>query len=191
KDELVGRSLPRVIRHAAERHRLVMLLERTALIDSLTDVYNRRGFELTVRSRLSAADRSNRSSMLLFIDVDGLKAINDTHGHEAGDAAIRTVATALRRSLRDSDIVGRVGGDEFAAWMDGATPPSVQSATARVDALLESAQRDAEWPFAVRVTIGATPIVSGDRNVAEVLARADQAMYAARADRGRQRLRAV
>jgi two-component system cell cycle response regulator len=185
KDELAARSLARVIRHAAERFRLVGLLERTALLDPLTNVYNRRGFELAVRSRLGSAKRSMQSSTVLFVDLDGLKSINDTYGHECGDAAIRAAATALGETTRTADVLGRIGGDEFAAWLDAAPISAADSFAARANESLKCAARAAEWPFPVSFSVGAAIASPSDPHLDAVLARADSDMYLRRGTRAK------
>ena len=185
KDEIVGKSLARVLRHAVERQRLLTLLERTALIDPLTDVYNRRGLELAVGSRLRASERANAESTMLFADVDGLKSINDTYGHERGDATIRAVADALRATLRTSDIIGRVGGDEFAAWMDGTADTRIDAFAARADLALCRIQQAAGWLTAPSVSIGVTLVAAGEQDLDAIFARADGEMYARRQARSR------
>src|SRR5205085_5407585 len=98
----------------SERRRVEEELWELALVDDLTGLHNRRAFILLGEQAIKEAGRAGRPVIGLFVDVDGLKLINDTHGHAAGDHALRLVADALRATCRDSDIVGRLGGDEFA-----------------------------------------------------------------------------
>jgi diguanylate cyclase (GGDEF)-like protein/PAS domain S-box-containing protein len=88
-------------------------LEQVADRDPLTGLWNRRGFSVAVEQALATADRQGVVSQLIFVDVDGLKEINDSRGHAAGDAAIRAVAAAIDRTIRDGDDACRFGGDEF------------------------------------------------------------------------------
>lgn len=88
-------------------------LEEVAERDPLTGLLNRRGFAVSARQVLAAADRHGSTSQIVFVDVDGLKAINDTQGHAAGDAALLAVASAIRHSIRQGDLACRSGGDEF------------------------------------------------------------------------------
>ena len=183
KDELMGRSLARVIRFASERYRLQAIIEQTALVDPLTDVYNRRGFELSVLPRLSAAKRSGSESTVLYADLDGLKGINDLHGHQAGDTALRAAAAVLKSTLRTSDLVARIGGDEFAVWMDGARLGILRQLCERVDAALRARSIAAGWPMSASLSIGATIARPGESDIDALLERADRSMYAGRAVR--------
>ena len=95
------------------------LLEMLAMTDPLTGLLNRRGFDEAVTREDARAQRFGSSVVVAYIDVSGLKVINDRHGHAAGDALLRTVAQALRTGARGSDIIARLGGDEFAALLLG------------------------------------------------------------------------
>ncbi len=88
-------------------------IKKQSVTDEMTNVYNRRGFITFSLSRFAHLRRSRMKSALFFIDMDGLKKINDTYGHQAGDAAIVTCAEILKSSFREGDIIGRMGGDEF------------------------------------------------------------------------------
>ncbi len=110
----IDRSLLlRVIRYAQERHRLLMALQSLALTDTLTGLYNRRGFVTIAEEQLKLARRSGYALALAFVDLDGMKRINDELGHEFGDQALVTTAQILRETFRASDIIARLGGDEF------------------------------------------------------------------------------
>ena len=106
--------LRRSIRYAVERHRLSSALRSLSLIDDLTGLYNRRGFADLGEQHLKLARRSAREVLLVFLDVDRLKTINDTLGHHVGDRALNRIADILRDTFRQSDIIARMGGDEFA-----------------------------------------------------------------------------
>lgn len=99
------------------RHKVESDLTEAALRDKLTGLYNRRGLSLLASPLLANLRRTESPAQLLFADVDDLKAINDQHGHAAGDAAIVTTADALRATFRDSDLVARYGGDEFLVFL--------------------------------------------------------------------------
>jgi len=93
-----------------------MKLNNLSQTDELTGLYNRRGFISLTRSSLELAQRMGKSGLLFFIDMDGLKVINDSYGHEEGDIAIKEIANILRSAFRKSDIVARLGGDEFTVF---------------------------------------------------------------------------
>jgi diguanylate cyclase (GGDEF)-like protein/PAS domain S-box-containing protein len=93
-------------------------LERLSATDPLTDLMNRRAFADKLEKRVASAALNEMSGALLYIDLDNFKQVNDQGGHAAGDQALRAVASLLRRSGRSADLVARIGGDEFALWMD-------------------------------------------------------------------------
>jgi diguanylate cyclase (GGDEF)-like protein/PAS domain S-box-containing protein len=103
-----------MIRDITDRKRLLEDLQALSLGDELTGMFNRRGFFYVGRQQLKTARRMNLGVLCLFIDVDGLKKINDTFGHPEGDRALMETARILRETFRESDIIGRLGGDEFA-----------------------------------------------------------------------------
>src|SRR5439155_4743505 len=124
KNEVDGAVLAHALRIAIERHRVHAALLDLALVDDLTGLYNRRGF-LTLATRdLRLARRGNETLLVAFADLDDLKAVNDTAGHAVGDRALRDTAVLLRRAFRDSDLVARIGGDEYAVLVRHAGPES-------------------------------------------------------------------
>lgn len=160
---------------AAELAELAAELSRVNLQDELTGLYNRRGFEQLGDTAIESAHRVGSSVCVLFADVDGLKAINDGFGHAAGDRALIDVATRLRTTLRSSDVVGRIGGDEFAAVVAGLSSLEVQELCDRVrDAT--RAHRPSEPPLSVSVGVATFRIGLAER-LDELLAAADRAMY--------------
>jgi two-component system cell cycle response regulator len=121
KDQVDGNLLVRAVKYAIERQRLVAQLEnakeeahRLTLLDDLTGLYNRRGFFTLSEQQWKLADRQNKKLVLLYCDLDNLKSINDNYGHRMGDQALITVANLLKSTFRESDIIARMGGDEFA-----------------------------------------------------------------------------
>jgi diguanylate cyclase (GGDEF)-like protein len=108
-----------------ENRERIATLERLVVTDELTGLLNRRGFAERVRCALSNSRRQNGSGILIHLDLDDFKLINDTYGHPAGDEALKVVARLLTSRVRDTDAVGRMGGDEFSVlladsrWTDG------------------------------------------------------------------------
>jgi diguanylate cyclase (GGDEF)-like protein len=102
------------------QHRIVELreriaqLEKLAMTDELTGLLNRRGFERELQRTLALASRYEEPGLLVYVDLDGFKLVNDTYGHAAGDAVLKRVSRLLTDNLRCTDFVGRLGGDEFA-----------------------------------------------------------------------------
>jgi diguanylate cyclase (GGDEF)-like protein len=152
-------------------------LDRLANMDSLVPVANRRGLIAQLDMMIARFDRHGTPAALLFVDVDGLKALNDAFGHAAGDAALIHLTEMMVASVRQTDMVARIGGDEFAILLDHADDRSACETAARL------ADRVAGCEFCfegkclpLSIAIGFTHLQSGDSAVA-VLDRADEAMY--------------
>ncbi len=151
-----------------------------SLRDELTRLYNRRGFYLLAEQALRLAQRSRTPFSVLFIDLDNLKQINDTLGHEVGSAFLYEVTELLVNFVRRSDVVGRVGGDEFVV-----AGQSSETAMRNVAQRLEEAQRmldaqpDRQYPFSFSLGL-ATTDENGIESLEDLLHRADTAMYAAK-----------
>ena len=108
------------------RKRMEAKVRRLSLTDELTGLNNRRGFLLRAEQMLKLVHRVHTNGWLIYVDLDGLKAVNDKEGHDAGDRLICSAAKVLRESFRDSDIVGRIGGDEFLILATGSSTPAVE-----------------------------------------------------------------
>jgi len=161
----------------------VAALETRAHIDPLTDVYNRRGFERELKHSLAYVKRYGASAALIYLDLDGFKAINDRHGHAAGDAVLKAAAMVLTRYLRGSDLVARLGGDEFAVLLWNLTEEAAQAkATALESALACMTATHGGTTLMAGASAGKTMLLPFDQ-VCEVLERADRAMYARKAIR--------
>lgn len=113
KGSIEGSLLVQSIRYAIERQQVLTRLQYLTLVDELTGLLNRRGFLSIANQQLKIARRANRELVLFFVDMDELKKINDSFGHKMGDQALRTIASILKKSFRSSDVIGRLGGDEF------------------------------------------------------------------------------
>jgi diguanylate cyclase (GGDEF)-like protein/PAS domain S-box-containing protein len=109
------------LRDMTERKRLEEQLHTMSLTDELTGLYNRRGFITLSEQQLKISERTKKGMLLLFVDLDRMKQINDTFGHQEGDKALTEIATILKEVFRESDIIGRIGGDEFAILAIDAT----------------------------------------------------------------------
>ncbi|HEX4407521.1 MAG TPA: GGDEF domain-containing protein [Xanthobacteraceae bacterium] len=158
-------------------------LEARVDIDPLTDVLNRRGFERELKRSLAYVKRYGTSVALLFIDLDGFKPVNDRHGHAAGDAMLKAIAEALTSRVRASDVVARIGGDEFAVLLWNLSP---EDATAKAHALeaaiYATPLRWAEATLVVGASAGVALLGPLD-SPTEMMAAADAAMYARKAER--------
>lgn len=152
-------------------------LEHLALRDPLTRVLNARAFAERVGHELKRSRRYNHPVALLYLDLDDFKQVNDSHGHQTGDAVLKLVAEAIRRAVRQPDVVGRLGGDEFAVLMPETDGDLADAAAVRLATELRDSFRGTP---AVTASIGVVSCAQTDVNVDEVLRRADQAMYEAK-----------
>jgi diguanylate cyclase (GGDEF)-like protein/PAS domain S-box-containing protein len=158
-----------------ELERLAAQLEQLSLQDELTGLYNRRGLDLLGGSAVDRAARDGSPLCVLFMDLDGLKAINDGYGHAAGDAALVTAAGVLRDEVRLTDTVGRIGGDEFAAVLVGVTAAQAETLCDRVRS---AAQAHASGRHPLSVSIGIAALIPGElETLDELIAAADRTMY--------------
>lgn len=153
-------------------------LERVSLRDSLTPLYNRRHFFTALNERISRISRYGATSIVVFMDIDNMKLINDQYGHVAGDFALIHMAQLLLSETRGTDIVARVGGDEFAMILDEI---GKNDANWKIEELVEAIRmnpcRFEGQQLPLSASFGATIIMAEDRDE-EVIRRADQAMYA-------------
>jgi diguanylate cyclase (GGDEF)-like protein/PAS domain S-box-containing protein len=167
-----------------DHSRLERRLRHLADHDDLTGLINRRRFQEELERHLAQCRRYGMTGALLVLDLDGFKAVNDNHGHSAGDRVLQAVAGALRDRLRESDIVARLGGDEFAVLL----PRSDADAAERVcQALEEAIPIEVPTPGAspIEVSVGFAPFADGVESVDDVLSAADASMYAAKSGRPR------
>jgi diguanylate cyclase (GGDEF)-like protein len=162
-------------------------MEERADVDPLLDVFNRRGFERELKRSIAYIGRYGTAAALIYIDLDDFKAINDRHGHRAGDAVLKAVARRLSANVRASDVVARLGGDEFAVvmWHVGTEAAADKART------LERLIEQANVPYgSERLTVGASAGIvplRPDFEATQVLDAADRAMYARKAERKTQR----
>ncbi len=164
-------------------------LEQLAIHDPLTGLYNRRGIDLMGGRAMRRAMREGSDASVLFIDVDGLKAINDGFGHAGGDRVLVGVAAVLRDALRASDIVGRIGGDEFAAVLAGRPASHAREVCARVKIAMAEVRYVQE---AISVSIGIATLREGPaHSLEELIDDADRAMYAVKRRHVQQRNQAA
>lgn len=164
-----------LIQAQAQRIRYLETLSHT---DELTGLMNRRGFILQLEQALAAATRHGEGGVLLMVDLDRFKPINDTYGHAAGDEVLSHVGAMLLGRVRRSDTVARLGGDEFAILLPGA---DIDIACARAEAIDRGLNGlIVDWngiKLAVGASVG-TVVYCGEDTVETVLERADQRMYA-------------
>src|SRR5579862_6407884 len=136
KEHLDRFSLVRALRYSIERHRLQKNLQNLSLLDDLTGLYNRRGFLALAEQHLRMIQRKG-AALLIYLDLDDLKLINDSCGHLEGNRALIVTANVLRACFRQSDIVARLGGDEFCVLMTDAGEDSTQQVRKRLQQRLD------------------------------------------------------
>ena len=161
----------------AQLHERVELLDRLAYQDVLIDLPNRRGFLRQLEAAIDRVSRYDDSAAMLFVDIDGLKMINDTFGHQAGDEALIVVAQMLSDGVRKSDCVARLGGDEFGILLERANEESAKETSSRLVSMIAGCEFCFQGTcLPLSVAIGISVIEPHDLPDA-VMARADLAMY--------------
>lgn len=152
-------------------------VQRLSITDELTGLHNRRGFFLLAQQQLKLAQRLGNHCSLMFIDLDGLKQINDQQGHEVGDAAIQAAAQVLRHTLRETDTLARLGGDEFAALIQGDCSHTPEAVKERIRQHIDQFNQTGAG-FQLAMSIG-TCICNPDQvqSLDELLSLADAQMY--------------
>lgn len=176
--DLSTERLMRSLRQGIERQRLQQRLADLALRDELTGLYNRRGFFAIGEHLRRECLRHARDLAIVQIDVDGLKAINDSFGHAAGDQAIAAAASILRCTFRESDVIARLGGDEFVAIALEADRLAVGRILARLEDALGQHNLRSKAPYALSFSAGSSVLAPPERpTLNDLLDRADRALY--------------
>ena len=178
KDQVEGQLLVRAIRYAIERQQLHAALREMSLVDPLTQLYNRRGLITLARQLYKVADRMKKRVSHIFVDLDGLKMINDTLGHSVGDRALIETTDLLKETFRDSDVMARMGGDEFVVLAMENAGADAEMWTARLQENLRqrNARADREYPLGLSVGIVYYD-PDAPRALDDLLQRADSLMY--------------
>jgi len=166
---------------ALENARLHRIVERQALVDSLTGLANRRSFEETLRAEVARASRYGDSMSVVLADLDDFKRVNDRYGHPAGDVVLKTFAATLRRTVRESDTAGRWGGEEFALVLPSTDSDGALRLAERARAALaaESIELPDGSSIGVSASFGVASFPDWDEP-GELLAAADSALYEAK-----------
>jgi diguanylate cyclase (GGDEF)-like protein len=151
-------------------------LARLATVDGLTGLLNRRAMTERLESEIRRTQRHEQSLAVIAIDLDGLKRVNDTHGHAAGDAALRRVSEAMRSVCRASDVVGRWGGDEFLVLAPGDSQADARRLAERIR---DAVSAHSGGP-ALSVSIGVATLAQHEPSLQALVRRADDALYEAK-----------
>jgi diguanylate cyclase (GGDEF)-like protein len=178
KAELDSNLLRRALRYAMERQRRQLELRNLSLLDDLTGLNNRRGFLALATHHVKLVARTGTSFLVGFIDLDGLKQINDTFGHQEGNRALVETANILRDSFRQSDILGRFGGDEFVVLVTEAEAEGISVVTARLQDKVQTRNAHPDRRYMLSVSVGLVTSASIDPpDLDRLLQQADSLMY--------------
>lgn len=175
-----------ISKEITDRKQMEEQLRALSLTDELTGLHNRRGFFTLVQQELRMASRLGKSALLFAVDMDDLKVINDTCGHQAGDQALRGAVDITRRCFRESDIIARIGGDEFVVFMIEYVPIDPDQLARRLKDIINIYNSQGANPYTLSLSIGwyrydpKNPIT-----IEELMHRADRNMY----ERKRARIR--
>lgn len=165
-------------RHFEELKELNARLERVAITDELTGLYNRRGFLTLGSEQLHYFRRHKIDSLLMYLDLDHFKEINDTLGHAEGDRALRTYAEILKQSLRKSDLLGRMGGDEFVILTGKSEDQSREAIIERIEKRLSSFNASNKALYILSASVGTcSAIQPSSIKLEEMIQKADKELY--------------
>ncbi|HXG70072.1 MAG TPA: diguanylate cyclase [Gemmatimonadaceae bacterium] len=166
-------------------------MKKLLLVDELTGLPNRRAFITLSEQALKLAMRMGRDVLLIFIDVDHLKHVNDTWGHLEGDRALIDTARVLHETCREADIVARLGGDEFVALLTIDSDQTADLICSRIKTRVDEHNLKSQRPFTLSLSVGATRARAEGAQLVELLAQADAALYEQKRSRGRARTHAL
>jgi len=164
-------------RQLVRKDRRIRSLEEMALTDELTGLANRRAFQKSLTKVLAASKRHGEGGVIAYIDMDGFKTVNDSFGHQAGDMLLRHVSALLIDQVRETDLVARVGGDEFAMVLVRAEPEAGAARARDISDTLNASQVYFKGnPIPVQASVG-IEVYEPNASVDELMARADARMY--------------
>ncbi|MHC5770641.1 MAG: GGDEF domain-containing response regulator [Nostoc sp.] len=153
-------------------------VRQLSLTDELTGLYNRRGFFCLANHQFQIARRTQIFCCLLFVDLDGLKQINDSLGHEIGDRAIVDTAQLLKQSFRELDIIGRIGGDEFVIFVSSCSPENTDEFRPRLQVNVDRFNQEHNYSYQLSISIGASQCALNENvSLEQLLEQADKLMY--------------
>jgi diguanylate cyclase (GGDEF)-like protein/PAS domain S-box-containing protein len=171
-------SVMGIVRDITERKNMEAKLLSQSFFDDLTGLYNRRGFYTFAEEFLSLARRQRQGMFMLYADLDNLKVINDTFGHLEGDQALIDSAHIIKVTYRESDIVARIGGDEFVVIPIGTTGDNIEKLTARLEKNIENHNLTKKRNFMLSMSFGTSYYdPAAPCSIDELIANADKMMY--------------
>jgi len=166
------------IQDITERKRAEAALQSLSLVDELTGLYNRRGFLAVTESHLAVIRRNEKVPVILYADLDGLKEINDSLGHHEGDRALVKAAEIFKDTFRSSDILARMGGDEFVVLAAIGSEESTESLATRLQEKFSASNASRNRPYDLSISVGLARFdPEAGHSIEDLMARADRAMY--------------
>jgi diguanylate cyclase (GGDEF)-like protein len=179
------RGISNILAGIIERRQLEVKLDNLAHFDVLTNIHNRNMFSVSMNQLLALAKRNNRKLSLLFLDLDGFKAVNDSYGHDIGDLLLKEVSKKFKSCLRSSDLIIRMGGDEFTIILSEIVDEQYAAVIAqRIIDSIKSPFHLSGQECSIGVSIGISLYPLNSDNVETLLKYADIAMYRAKEDSG-------
>ena len=166
------------IQDITERKRAEAAIQTLSLVDELTGLYNRRGFMAFAEQHLNSVSRSDKGLAIVYADLDGLKQINDSFGHQEGDRALMKTAALLKQTFRSSDVLGRLGGDEFTVLAAVDPETGMRGLMSRLQQKFSDYNALKMLPYDLSISLGVAELgIEEPRSIEELLALADAAMY--------------
>jgi len=166
------------IQDITERKRAEATIHTLSLVDELTGLYNRRGFLAFSKQHLNSVQRTNKGVMVVYADLDGLKQINDSFGHKEGDRALAKAAELLKETFRSSDVLGRLGGDEFTVLAAVESEDGAEILISRLEQKFKSYNALKAAPYKLSISIGTALLNPGAKDsIEDLMAAADKSMY--------------
>jgi|GEM_PF-3716473 len=174
-------SLSQQVATSCANAQLNEAMEKMATTDSLTGLYNRRYFYQLATQRLAHALRFSRKVSVLICDIDHFKSVNDTHGHPIGDVVLRAVARMLLAEARDSDLVGRLGGEEFSVLLEDTDAPAAKQMAERMrERVMREVILTESGKLQVTLSLGIATFPMDGKTIEELVLHADEALYLAK-----------
>lgn len=177
KAQVTGGLLWHTLRYAMKRQHVQLQLLNLAFLDDLTGLNNRRGFLALAAHHAKHARRTGKAFLIAFVDIDGMKYINDTYGHQEGNRALVDASDVLKESVRQSDILARLGGDEFAVLISDAAEPHIEGAIRRIKRNLSTCNAMAGRHYELSLSVGIVAAGPDSTDIEQLLSRADVRMY--------------
>lgn len=177
RSEISERILRRTITYSLERHDILESLYRTTIVDELTGLYNRRGLYTLGNQQIELAKRHNDDIFIFYIDLDGMKEINDTLGHEYGDKALIITSSIMHKSFRTTDILSRLGGDEFVTVAVKAQYEFIPIMIERIKDYIKEENKNLK-DYQISMSIGVSKVdLDSEKPLEDAINHADKEMY--------------